>query len=111
MKKALKYTEIYFTEADSMIDVFTYNADLKRRLSRYAEQHPDLCRMTDDDGLGGQRFEIQKGRLSFRLTEPYSAERREAASEYARRHHSSDRLNADKTRAHEKHREGSEGTV
>ena len=94
MKKALKYTEIYFTEADPVIDIFTYNADLKRRLSRYVEQHPDLCRMTDDDGLGGQRFEIQKGRFCFRLTEPYSKERREAASRYAKEHHASDRLNA-----------------
>ena len=88
MKKVLKYTEIYFTEADPMIDVFTYNADLKRRLSQYAEQHPDLCRMTDDDGLGGQRFEIQKGRFCFRLTEPYSKDRRAAASAYAKDHRS-----------------------
>ena len=93
MKKALKYTEIYFTEADPMIDVFTYNAGLKRRLSRYAEQHPDLCRMTDDDGLGGQRFEIQKGRFCFRLTAPYSKDRRAAASIYAKEHRSADKLN------------------
>ena len=96
MKKALKYTEIYFTEADPMIDVFTYNAGLKRRLSRYAELHPDLCRMTDDDGLGGQRFEIQKGRFCFRLTEPYSKERREAASRYAREHQSIDMIHTSK---------------
>jgi len=30
-------------------------------------------------------FEIEKGRLSFRLTAPYSAERRKAASEYAKK--------------------------
>ena len=86
MKKDKKYTNIYFTEASSTIEIFTYNAGLKRRLYQYAERHPDLCRMTDDDELGGQCFEIQKGRFCFRLTEPYSKERREAASRYAREH-------------------------
>ena len=101
MKKALKYTEIYFTEAEPLIDVFTYNADLKRRLSRYAEKHPDLCRMTDDDGQGGLRFEIQKGRFCFRLTEPYSKERREAASRYAIEHQTAGRLNSDNMTTHD----------
>ena len=93
MKKDQKYTDIYFTEASDTIEIFTYNAGLKRRLSRYAERHPDLCRMTDDDELGGQCFEIQKGRFCFRLTEPYSKERREAASRYAKENKASDRLN------------------
>lgn len=88
MKKSQKVTEIYFTEASPVIDILTYNADLKRRLTRYAERHPDLCRQTDDDGLGGLRFEIQKGRFCFRLTEPYSDERRQAASRYAKEHRS-----------------------
>ena len=96
MKKDHKYTDIYFTEASDLIQIFTYNAGLKRRLSRYAERHPDLCRMTDDDELGGQCFEIQKGRFCFRLTEPYSKERREAASRYAKENNASDRLNQEK---------------
>lgn len=95
MKKSQKVTEIYFTEASSVIDILTYNADLKRRLMRYAERHPDLCHQTDDDGLGGLRFEIQKGRFCFRFTEPYSEERRQAASQYAKEHRSSDNLNRD----------------
>ena len=32
----------------------------------------------------GGTFEIEKGRLSFRLTAPYGADRRKAASEYAK---------------------------
>jgi hypothetical protein len=31
-------------------------------------------------------FEIQKGRLSFRLTAPYSEERRNSLSENAKKH-------------------------
>ena len=92
MKKSQKVTGICFTEASPVISILTYNADLKRRLMRYAERHPELCRQTDDDGFGGMRFEIRKGRFCFRLTEPYSDERREAASRYAKEHQSADRL-------------------
>ena len=95
MKKSQKVTEIYFTEASPVIDILTYNADLKRRLTRYAERHPDLCHQTDDDGLGGLRFVIQKGRFCFRLTEPYSEERRQSASRYAKEYRSSEKLNHD----------------
>ena len=92
MKKSQKVTEIYFAETSPVIDILTYNTDLKRRLTRYAERHPDLCHQTDDDGLGGLRFEIQKGRFCFRLTEPYSDERRQAASRYAMEHKSVQRI-------------------
>jgi len=37
-------------------------------------------------------FEIRKGRFSFRLTAPYSEERREAARRYARENNTVDRL-------------------
>ena len=39
----------------------------------------------DNDGQGGLIFEIEKGRLSFRLTAPYSEERKRAASEWAKK--------------------------
>lgn len=42
------------------------------------------CRQIDDDEQGGLTFEIEKDRLSFRLTAPYSEERRQAASEWAK---------------------------
>ena len=37
-------------------------------------------------------FDIEKGRFSFRLTAPYSEERREAARRYARESNAADRL-------------------
>lgn len=83
LKKSQKTTEIFFDEASRWITVNTYNTDLKKRLSAYAEKHPDLCRQTDDTEDGGLSFEIAKGRFCFRLTEPYSDKRRAAASEYA----------------------------
>ena len=39
------------------------------------------CRQTDDDEQGGLTFEIEKGRLSFRLTAPYIRPAQEKESE------------------------------
>ena len=77
-------TAIYFDEYGSMIEVQTHNTDLKKRLIVFAKEYPQCCRQIDDDEQGGLTFEIEKGRLSFRLTAPYSEERRQAASEWAK---------------------------
>jgi hypothetical protein len=66
--------------------VQTHNTELKKRLSQFAAKYPEHCRQTDDNEQGGLTFEIEKGRLSFRLTAPYSAERRKAYSVYAKKH-------------------------
>ena len=85
LTKKQKTTVIYFNESDSMIEVQTHNTDLKRRLRDFTQKHPQCSRQTDDDEQGGLTFEIEKGRLSFRLTAPYSEERRQAASEWAKK--------------------------
>ncbi len=85
LTKKQKTTVIYFDEHSRMIEVQTHNTDLKKRLTAFAAKHPQCCRQTDDDEQGGLTFEIEKGRLSFRLTAPYSEERRRAASEWANR--------------------------
>ena len=84
LTKREKTTAIYFDEYGSMIEVQTHNTDLKKRLMAFAAKYPQCCRQTDDDEQGGLTFEIEKGRLSFRLTAPYSEERRRAASEQAK---------------------------
>lgn len=86
LTKRQKTTEIFFDETKSRITVYTHNTDLKKRLTAYAERYPDHCTMTDEDSETGYKaFEIEKGRLSFRLTAPYSEERRRAASDYAKK--------------------------
>ncbi len=85
LTKKQKTTVIYFDEHSRMIEVQTHNTDLKKRLMAFAAKHPQCCRQTDDDEQGGLTFEIEKGRLSFRLTAPYSEERRRAASEWAKK--------------------------
>ena len=85
INKKQKITAIYFDEDSRMIEVQTHNTDLKKRLSLFAENYPECCRQIDDDEHGGLTFEVEKGRLCFRLTAPYSEERRQAASEWAKK--------------------------
>ena len=85
LTKREKTTPIYFDEHSRIIEVQTHNTDLKKRLSTFAAKYPDCCRQIDDDEQGGLTFEIEKGRLGFRLTAPYSEERKQAASEWATR--------------------------
>ena len=85
LTKKQKTTVIYFDEYSRIIEVQTHNTDLKKRLMTFAAKYPQCCRQTDDDEQGGLTFEIEKGRLSFRLTAPYSEERRRAASEWAKK--------------------------
>ena len=86
LTKKQKTTAIYFDEHSRMIEVQTHNTDLKKRLTAFAAKHPQCCRQTDaDPDTGCMEFEIRKGRFSFRLTAPYSAERRRVASEAAKK--------------------------
>ena len=82
--KKQKTTAIYFDEDSRMIEVQTHNTDLKKRMSAFAAKYPECCHQIDDNEQGGLTFEIEKGRLSFRLTAPYSEERKRAASEWAK---------------------------
>ena len=85
LTKQEKTTEIYFDEKEPTIYIRTHNTDLRNRLTEYSRKYPAACKLTDDDpDTGCMEFEIRKGRLSFRLTAPYSEERRRAASEYAK---------------------------
>ena len=68
-----------------MIEVQTHNTDLKKQLTAFAANYPERCRQIGDDEQGGLTFKIEKGRLSFRLTAPYSEERKQAASEWAKK--------------------------
>ena len=83
--KEMKVTEIFFDEKGKKITIYTYNAGLKRRLKKFAQEYPQCCQQTDDDEFGGLRFEIDKGRFSFRLSAPYTAERKNVMSESAKR--------------------------
>ena len=79
-----KVTEFYFNEHDGLAEIYTHNTVLKKRLLAYAKEYPELCPLTEDDEQGGLRFEIDRHCIGFRLTAPYSPERREASSQKAK---------------------------
>ena len=85
LTKKQKVTEVYYNAKDPIAEVYTHDTKLKRRLMAYATKFPELCQQTDDDEQGGLRFEIDKSRISIRLTAPYSEERRNAASQLAKK--------------------------
>ena len=94
LTKQEKTTDIWFDEKDPLIHIRTHNTDLKKRLAAYAGQHP---RSVPPDRRRPRKraawsLRLQKGRFSFRLTAPYSEERREAARRYARENNAADRL-------------------
>ena len=85
MRKSQKETIVSFDESSERVNVFTHNTDLKKRLTKFAEDYPKLCRLIDDNGIGGLAFEVDRKRFGFRLTAPYSDERKQAARELAKK--------------------------
>ena len=84
LTKKQKVTELYYNAKDPTAEVYTHDTKLKKRLLEYAAKFPELCQQTDDDEHGGLRFEIDKSRISIRLTAPYTQKRREQLSKTAR---------------------------
>ena len=83
LTKKQKVTEVYYNAKDPTAEVYTHDTKLKKRLLEYAAKFPELCQQTDDDEQGGLRFEIDKSRISIRLTSPYSDERKSKARKNA----------------------------
>ena len=80
IKKTHKTTEIYFDEADEWTMVRTYNTSLKHRLLAFSKEYPELCELTDDE-CGCLSFRIQKKYFTYRISAPYSEERKAVARE------------------------------
>ena len=85
LTKKQKVTELFYNAKDPMAEIHTHDTTLKKRLLAYAAKYPELCKQTDDDGQGGLWFELDKSRVSIRLTAPYSDSRKEKLAREARR--------------------------
>lgn len=84
LTKYEKETIILISEGDDTYNVYTFNPALKRRLADFARKYPEHCCLESEDRkYGSQSYVIDKGRLSIRLTAPYSEERRRIISEEA----------------------------
>lgn len=84
LPKKHRYTTITFNEDSDLIDVITFNTSLKNRLTEFVEKYPEECYITDRDDYGSISCEIRKGRMSFKLSAPYSEDRRKRASNLAK---------------------------
>ena len=73
------------SEGDDFYDIQVYDSKLKRKLTKFAGQYPDLCRITREDADGCMFCIIDKSRVSVRLIPPYSDERKNAARECAKK--------------------------
>ena len=82
LTKQEKTTDIWFDEKDPLIHIRTHNT----ALLAYSRRYPAICQQTDaDPETGCMEFDIEKGRFSFRLTAPYSEERRAVCQREQRR--------------------------
>ena len=72
LKKWQKTTEIFFSEAKDPITISTFNTSLKNRLTEFAKEFPELCKLASDDEMGCLTFEINKENFTFRVIKPTS---------------------------------------
>ena len=86
LTKYEKETILLTNEDDGFWSVFTYNRTLQHRLKDFSRKCPENCRFKSRNSEGGETYEVEKGRLSIRLTVPYSEERKRASSDYAKKH-------------------------
>ena len=86
LTKYEKETIINFNEGEQEASIYTFNADLKRRLAEFSKKYPTLCRLERSTAEGSVTYVMDKSRLSIRLLPPYSEERRAAASALAKEH-------------------------
>ncbi len=89
MKKRTKYekeTILLTSEGDGTMNIYTFNAGLKRRLADFADRYPALATLDATSEDGSVTYTVDKSKVSIRLIPPYSKERRLKARLYAKEH-------------------------
>ena len=83
--KLSKYEEetvVLYNEAQSTASVYTHDPKLKEKLKRLSEKYPDKIVFNTENSSGGVTYTVPK--KCVLIKEPYSDERRKAASERAK---------------------------
>ena len=83
--KLSKYEEetvVLYNEAESTASVYTHDPKLKEKLKRLSEKYPDKIVFNTENSSGGVTYTVPK--KCVLIKEPYSEERRKAASERAK---------------------------
>ena len=86
LTKEEKETQILYNQSSEPVIISGYDPRLLRQLAAFAKKHPGLCRRIDK-GLYPDyaEYEVQKDRISIRLINPLSDEKKQAAVERAKR--------------------------
>lgn len=64
LSKYEKETIINWNEAESIASIYTFNADLKRRLAEFSRKYPQLCRLERSTTEGSVTYVIEKSWLA-----------------------------------------------
>ena len=94
LPKQKKTTDIWFDEKDPLIHIRTHEYRLEEAACRLLPSSTPMCaaRPTQTRKRAAWSLTLRKAASLFRLTAPYSEERREAARRYARESNAADRL-------------------
>ena len=80
-----KETIILYNQSGEPVTIAGYDSRLFRKLTRLANQHPELCQRTDKGEYPDYyEFKVAKQCLSIRFNKPLSDEKKEAARERAK---------------------------
>ena len=82
LTKRDKETVVLYNEAQSTANVYTHDPKLKEKLKRLSEKYPEQVILEIAEPNGGVTYTVPKKCVLIR--EPYSDERRKAASERAK---------------------------
>lgn len=80
------------TVADVLKKIAEYSISNRAEFEALVKKSLAMQQTDADPETGCMEFDIAKGSFSFRLTAPYSEERREAARRYAKENNAADRL-------------------
>ena len=82
LSKFEEETLVLYNEAEPTASVYTHDPKLKEKLKRLSEKYPDKVVFNNANSNGGVTYTVPKKCVLIR--EPYSEERRKAASERAK---------------------------
>lgn len=86
LSKYEKETIILTSEGDDTVQIYTFNASLKRRLAEYAEKYLHLARLDRWTDEGSVTYVLDKSRVSIRLLPPISEDRRKLAYDLGKKY-------------------------
>lgn len=86
LSKYEKETIILTSEGDDTVQIYTFNASLKRKLAEYVEKYPHLARLDRWTAEGSVTYVLDKSRVSIRLLPPLSEKMRKVFSECGKKY-------------------------